>query len=149
VLVAVDESEASERVARFVNGFFSPAEAELVGLNVARATTAWVPPAVGWGAMYPWAYPYTDHVWPTDAEEVRTEVQDEAEAAVVDSGLTDAVAVGELGDPVEAILRAAHERDVDLIVVGTNHRNLLQRASEPSVSKAVVRESGRPVLVVP
>jgi nucleotide-binding universal stress UspA family protein len=68
---------------------------------------------------------------------------------VVRSGLTDAVAVGELGDPVDAIIGAAEARDADLIVLGSNHRGLLQRVFERSVSKTVVKLADRPVLVVP
>ena len=64
------------------------------------------------------------------------------------SGLEDAQAVGEVGDPVDAIERAAQELDADLIVVGSNDRNFLQRLFSPSVSKGLVEHADRPVLVV-
>lgn len=47
VLVAIDETEASRRVAQFVNDFFDRSEAEVIGLNVGRGPIAWVPPMVG------------------------------------------------------------------------------------------------------
>jgi nucleotide-binding universal stress UspA family protein len=80
---------------------------------------------------------------------VVADAQEQAEQAVLRSGLEDAVAVGELGDPVDAIIEAANARNADLIVLGSNHRNLLQRVFERSVSKSVVKLSDRPVLVVP
>src|SRR5918995_1205074 len=64
------------------------------------------------------------------------------------SGLPDATAVGEEGDPASAILRAAEERGVDVIVVGTEERGWLDRFLRPSVSKEIVRQAHVPVLIV-
>jgi nucleotide-binding universal stress UspA family protein len=64
------------------------------------------------------------------------------------SGLTEAHALGEAGDPAEAVLRAADEHHVDVIVVGTHHRGWFDRLLRPSVSKEIVRSATVPVLVV-
>jgi nucleotide-binding universal stress UspA family protein len=147
VLVAIDESEAAKRVAEFVNDFFEPQHTQLVGVNVARVMQPWVPGAVAWGGVYPWPYPYAAPVSPasTSAEDVEAQ----ASEAVLDAGLEDAPAVGAVGEPAETIVAVAEERGADLIVVGSNHRNALQRFLEPSVSRRVVKQSSIPVLVVP
>ncbi len=50
--------------------------------------------------------------------------------------------------PTDAILRVADAHDADLIVVGTRGLGAVQSALFGSVSKALVRRSQRPVLVV-
>jgi len=53
------------------------------------------------------------------------------------------------GRPVPAILFEARSRDVDLIVMGTHGRRGWRRALIGSVAEGVLRNSVRPVLVVP
>lgn len=55
--------------------------------------------------------------------------------------------VVEVGNPVEVIERAAEEFDVDLVVVGTVHKGLLDRLLSGSVAAALFRSSPRPVLI--
>jgi nucleotide-binding universal stress UspA family protein len=52
------------------------------------------------------------------------------------------------GDPADAISRAAEAKDVDLIVVGSGDKGLIQRWFGRSVSEDLTRELPRPVLVV-
>jgi universal stress protein A len=52
------------------------------------------------------------------------------------------------GDPAEAILQIAQDRDVDLIVIGTHGRTGLQHMVLGSVAEKVVRHARCPVLVV-
>jgi nucleotide-binding universal stress UspA family protein len=52
------------------------------------------------------------------------------------------------GQPDEAILRFADERDVDLIVVGTRERSSVDRLLHRSVTDRVLRSTTVPVLVV-
>jgi nucleotide-binding universal stress UspA family protein len=52
------------------------------------------------------------------------------------------------GSPAEAILRAARERQCDLIVMGTHGRTALGRALMGSVAEEVVRKAPCPVLTV-
>lgn len=149
VLIAIDETEASTRVASFVNEFFSNQDVELIGVSVARMEPEAMPPVVGWGGVFAWL-PSTADKWNERFVDT-VEAAEQSAAEVVDlSGLEDAEAIGEAGyDPVAAILSAADDRDVDLIVVGNNHKNLFQRLFSSSVSQDIVKQADRPVLVVP
>jgi nucleotide-binding universal stress UspA family protein len=53
------------------------------------------------------------------------------------------------GEPVAALLRAASELDVDVIVVGTHARRGLDLFLQGSVAAGIVRGGGLPVVVVP
>ena len=53
------------------------------------------------------------------------------------------------GDPALVIAAQAEEIDADLIVVGTNHKNLLERLLLGSVSTDVLHRAKAEVLVVP
>lgn len=60
ILLAVDETEASERAVRFAEHLFGGQDVEMVAVNVARAPLGWasaaaagVPP-VPFGGYYPW-----------------------------------------------------------------------------------------------
>ena len=73
-----------------------------------------------------------------------------AEAAVraaVDAGVT-ATADSRIGPAAERIIDAANECNADLIVVGSRGRGWLKSAVLGSVSAALVRHSGCPVVVV-
>ncbi|MEZ5235188.1 MAG: universal stress protein [Acidimicrobiales bacterium] len=149
ILVAVDGSDATTRVAQFVNTFFTAPDHEVLAINVAADPTA--PPPLGWGAPYPWVYPIAaGPVAPmTDADEVLQRTRDEAEATVQRSGVDGDATLTAHGDAAEAILQAGEDRRVDLIVVGSNHKRWLDRLWSPSVSSGVIKHSDRPVLVVP
>jgi nucleotide-binding universal stress UspA family protein len=158
VLVAVDESEGSVRAAETAHRLFGD-DAEYLAVNVTNvvdpSTIPWY--GAGWGA--PYAAPY-GAVWayradvPLDAREGTdaTEGEDIAESharqLAEQSGLPDAEAVGEEGDPAAAVLRAAEEHHVDVIVVGTDQRGWFDRLVRPSVSKEIIKLAHVPVLVV-
>ena len=153
VLVAVDDSEGSVRAAETAHRLFGD-DAEYLAVNVTNVldlnTIPWY--GAGWGV--PDAAPY-GAVWAyrTDAEgDTAADGEDLAAANardVVDqSGLTGAQAVGEEGDPATAVLRAADERKVDVIVVGTHERGWLDRVIRPSVSKEILKHAHVPVLLV-
>jgi nucleotide-binding universal stress UspA family protein len=150
VLVAVDEGETAQRVAEFVNRFFGDLDVDVLAVNVGRAPAAWIPPAVGWGGLYPWPYPYPDPrlADPGYLDRAQAEAELESERVVFDSKLKDAQTIVEFGDPAEAISRAATERNVDIIVIGTGDKNLLQRLVTPSVSRELAQHADRPVLIV-
>ena len=71
----------------------------------------------------------------------------EARARLEAHGVEPAVVEG-FGDPAEAIVRQAAESDADLIVVGNEHRNLIERLLEGSVSSGVTHRAECDVLVV-
>jgi nucleotide-binding universal stress UspA family protein len=52
------------------------------------------------------------------------------------------------GDPVEVVAREAEARDAALVVAGTRGRNKLSAALLGSVSTGLIREAGRPVVLV-
>lgn len=61
ILVAVDDSDASDRVVEFVNGFFGGMDVEVTGMNVGRLPHHDIPAGVGWGGMYAWAWPVSPY----------------------------------------------------------------------------------------
>jgi nucleotide-binding universal stress UspA family protein len=149
VLVALDEGEPSHRAADFVNRFFSGPDVEVLAINVARVPTAFFPPTVGWGVMYPWGYevPLTGEAG--ERSQVLDERQHVAATLADEAGIERAEPIGGVGDPADAIRLAAEEHDVDLIVVGSSDRGMLDRLFTPSVSHELTHHPTRPVLVVP
>jgi nucleotide-binding universal stress UspA family protein len=71
-----------------------------------------------------------------------------AEAAVDDAGISGAERVAEVGDPPEAILRAAREHDIDVIVVGDHDRSWWSELFAPAVGTTLIERAEVPVLVV-
>jgi nucleotide-binding universal stress UspA family protein len=53
------------------------------------------------------------------------------------------------GEPAAEIVRRATELEADLLVVGTQKRNLLDRVLFGSVSERILRQAVGPVLIVP
>jgi nucleotide-binding universal stress UspA family protein len=154
----VDDSEGSVRAAETAHRLFGE-NAEYLAVNVTNvvdlATIPWY--GAGWGAPYAapygavWAY-RTDVAAGGEGGQRGEDGEELAEAnarQVADqSGLPDAEAVGEEGDPATAVLRAAEERHVDVIVVGTQDRSWLDRFMRPSVSKEIMKHANVPVLIV-
>jgi nucleotide-binding universal stress UspA family protein len=156
VLVAVDDTEGSVRAAEAAHRLFGEA-ADYLAVNVTNvldmAAVPWY--TAGWGAPYAapygavWAYRSDVTIDPDGVADSEQVAENQAREVADQSGLTDAHALGEAGDPAEAVLHAADEHHVDVIVVGTHHRGWFDRLLRPSVSKEIVRSSTVPVLVVP
>jgi nucleotide-binding universal stress UspA family protein len=53
-----------------------------------------------------------------------------------------------VGDPAQSIMEFAEKENVDLVVMTTHGKSGLKRAIMGSVADQVIRESGKPVLVV-
>ncbi len=137
VLVAVDEAEASERTARFVNDFFSGPDIEILAISVTTTPITWLAGPAGTGWTSPWLWPIGT---PDDAR---------AQRVLQQSDVNQDASIVEAGDPAEVICAVARERDVDLIVVGSHHKGLLERLLSGSVSRDVLHHADRPVLIVP
>jgi nucleotide-binding universal stress UspA family protein len=167
VLIAVDETEASVHAAELAHQLFGD-EADYSAVSVADValdpgTVPWFGSA--WGATYPvpygavWPLPgmvrSEDPSEPRPLDDGRDEPADTAMRAAADtardvveqSGLTSAEPVGELGDPADAILRAAEERDADVIVVGSHDRGWFDRLLNGSVEDDLLKRSDIPILV--
>ena len=149
VLIAVDGSDESVEVARTARRLFGDAS-DFLAVNCAPFGVA-VPfgavypmPAVALG-MSPVQMGAVDGRGSAEAAEEAAEVADHT---ATDAGISDVEAVGEVGDPVEAILRAASEHSADVIVVGSCGRGWFSRLLEPSVAEAVRRRAPIPVLFV-
>jgi nucleotide-binding universal stress UspA family protein len=66
--------------------------------------------------------------------------------ALDDAGIETSVA-GESGNPTDAILRAADERDADAIYIGGRKRSPAGKALFGSVAQSLILSADRPVLV--
>jgi nucleotide-binding universal stress UspA family protein len=146
ILVAVDETEASERAAGFVDEFFPPDEYSISAVYVARRPVAWFP-AESYGGVSPWPPPGEREAQALEEAFAREEAAGQAVASRQAPTGTEDVEVL-FGKAVDAILLAADDVGADLIVVGSNDKGFLQRLFGSSVSEGVVRSASRPVLVV-
>ena len=136
------ESCASRRVAAFVNYFFDGTDVEILAINVAPTAARWIPAAMGWGGLYEWPYSYwTDPTKPDPLDEAEREAKMKSQEMVKASGIHESETVTKIGDPVVAIQRAANERDVDVIVVGSQDKNFLQLIVSPSVSRELAHKA--------
>jgi len=158
VLIAVDDSEDSVQAARTAAELFGDS-AEYLVVNVAQSLDSTLP----WGLAMPYhpdfgiglyAVPVTSsrpsgyEIADEDtdpaidqAEDCATKVADEADVDAVE-------VVAAVGDPAAAIVEAAHDHLVDVIVVGSHKKNWFQRLFAGSVRADVVAQSDIPVLVV-
>lgn len=84
---------------------------------------------------------------PADPPERHAEELEHAAATLAAAGVT-AETVPAVGDPAEAIVILANERNADLIVVGTRELGFMQRMLGQSVSGAVSRHASCDVLIV-
>jgi nucleotide-binding universal stress UspA family protein len=164
VLIAVDGTEGSVHAAEVAHRLFGDG-ADYLAVNVADAgldrasMPSW---GLGWGMGAPIAYgavwPYTGPAAadpPGSSATGAPREQDavdraaaEARAAADASGLPVAEAIGEVGDPSDAIIRAAEEHQADVVVVGSHERGWFDRLLAPSVSADVLKHADVPVLVV-
>ena len=153
VLVAVDDTDASVRAAETAHRLFGDS-AQYLAVNVTNlvdlAAIPWY--GAGWGAPYAAPYgavwAYRGDVTVSEGDNGEDIAEANAREIAEESGLPDAEAVGEEGDPATAVIRAAEEHRADVIVVGTDERGWFDRLLRPSVSKEIVKHAHVPVLVV-
>lgn len=84
---------------------------------------------------------------PTDPPEEHSALLDKAHAALAARGVSAEVQLG-VGDPAEAIVELADQRNADLIVVGTREPGFFERLLGHSVSDSVQRHAHCDVLIV-
>ena len=156
VLVAVDDSDTAAEVARRAHGLFGDDASYLV-MHVGEqpfAGMTWGYPYLiqAPGLMY---YPTAWPVAPTTASGVDTAASSGvnlAEQQATDvanaASLGGATAVGTVGDPASAILRAGHEHHADVIVIGSHDRSWFSRLVKGSVEHDLTRDADLPVLII-
>lgn len=84
---------------------------------------------------------------PTDSPELHAAELDRASAALAAAGIQ-AETVSAVGEPAEAIVALAEQRNADLIIVGTRELGFMQRMLGQSVSASVSRNASCDVLIV-
>jgi len=164
VMIAVDGSEFDRPLAARAHELFGDG-AQYWAVNVGnRAPVGAVPttfPAmyggsfIGFGTAYPYLAPDPHEVYEVrdDAGNPVDPVVERADAtarqAMDEAGVPDAETVAEVGDPPEAILRAAHAHGADVIVVGDHDRSWWSRLIDPPMSGELLDLAEIPVLVMP
>jgi nucleotide-binding universal stress UspA family protein len=150
VLVAVDGAAMSEHVVRTAHRLFGEA-ATYLAINVGPGPYG----PMNWASVWPLAGPSSGvpPEWVADVIERAVETgtaQAEHQAGAVsrEAGLARATPIGDVGDPTVAIVRAAHEHLVDVVVIGATARSWLGRLIEGSVERTLLREADFAVLVV-
>lgn len=139
VLIALDGNDASHQAARTAVQLLSSTPAvDYLVVCVDDATAAAMAP-LAFGQVMPLG---PVPAWPPPALTSAT-------ADVDTSDVPGCQVLHEQGDPVTEICRAAEEHDVDLVVVGSHHKGVLERLVDPSLVPALLRSTTRPVMVVP
>lgn len=137
ILVTTDGSPSSAEAVAFGVELASEHEAELIFVHV--VPTLDFVPATGYGGMggaFPHEPSKHDHV-----------LLEEAAAVASEHGVLSTTTMLR-GDTVDEIVAYADSHDVDLIVVGSRGHGAIAGALLGSVSRGVLRESKRPVLIV-
>jgi len=165
VLIAADDSEESITAARTARTLFGDT-AEYTVVSVASTQgMLWAGSSMEWGLPYPMVIPPAGAMGPPLVFQQPTAAADgssdqggyqsptdiaeqQADEVAVAAHLPTPDVVGEVGDPVDAIIAAAERCHADVIVVGSHDRNWLSKLFTQSVSDAVVRDATVPVLVV-
>jgi nucleotide-binding universal stress UspA family protein len=138
VLVPTDFSDSARQALRYGMSFAKEYGAELVLLHVVENLT------VG----------YASDLFPVPMAEVFQEISGYAKAELAKLGQEArerGLAVRELviqGKPSAEIIRFAAENDIDVIVLGTHGKGMLDQALFGSTTERVVRRAPCPVLTV-
>jgi nucleotide-binding universal stress UspA family protein len=136
ILIATDGSPASTEAVEFGLEVAGEHEAEVIFVHVAPAVD--VIPASGFGMTGALPHQLDEHD--------RAPLEEAAAIAAVQG----VYATTQLltGDVVDEIVADADSHDVDLIVVGSRGHGAVANALLGSVSRGILRETRRPVLVV-
>ena len=136
ILVATDGSASSAEAVNFGVELAAEHEAEVIFVHVVPELDV-IPVAVfGMGGAFPHEPSATDR-----------ELLDDAAAVAAEHGVVSTTALLK-GDTVDEIAAFADSHDADLIVVGTRGHGAVAGALLGSVSRGILRETKRPVLVV-
>lgn len=141
ILVAIDDSEPSERATEFAIRLAAEQHAQLICLHAVD----WVPAVSTMEVSFTVADPEpVVEALRSEGRALIEKVSAQAKAANVpcDARLVEL-------RPLDAILDTVKETQADVIVVGTHGRHGVARAVLGSVAEGVLRASPVPVIVVP
>ncbi len=136
ILVATDGSVSSTEAVQFGVELAAENAAELIFVHVVPVLD--VVPASGFGI---------GGAFPHEVSKVDRSLLDDAAAVATEHGVVSTTALVR-GDTVEEILGYADTHDVDVIVVGSRGQGAVAATLLGSVSRAVLRQARRPVVVV-
>lgn len=136
ILVATDGSVSSTEAVQFGVELAAEHAAELIFVHVVPVLD--VVPATGFGI---------GGAFPHEVSKEDRSLLDDAAAAAMEHNVVSTTALLR-GDTVEEILGYADSHDVDVIVVGSRGQGAVAATLLGSVSRAVLREARRPVVVV-
>jgi nucleotide-binding universal stress UspA family protein len=137
ILIAIDGSPASNEAVELGVMLAAEQEAEVTFVHVARPFDVIPTTCFGMGAG----------ARPHEVTEEERQPLVEAKAAAERQGVR-ATAKLLIGDAVDEIVACADNIDVDLIVIGSRGHGTLTSALLGSVSRGVLSESKRPVLII-
>ena len=146
VLLALDETDASHLAALTATTLFGPG-ADYIAVH---AEDSQIRPIV-WGPVFGYPYPAVTADRLHEPEQRQLAVAEARQVAAQEAAALgiDATPVGEVGNPVAAIERAAIDHGADVVVVGAHQRSWFRKLFEDSVSKDLIAAGRRPILVVP
>jgi nucleotide-binding universal stress UspA family protein len=136
ILVATDGSDSAAEATEFGIELAAEHGAELILVHVVPALD--IVPAMGFGVGG--AFPHEPSI------EDRALLEDAA--AIAEEHDVHSTTVLLAGDTVDEIVAFADSHDVDLIVVGSRGHGTIANALLGSVSRGVLAESKRPVMIV-
>lgn len=137
ILVATDGSRSSVEAVAFGVDLASEHNTELIFVHVVPLLD--VVPAMGFGGI--------SGALPHDIGEYDQALLDEAAASAAEHEIVATTALLR-GDPVDEIVTYADTHDVDLIIVGSRGHGAFTSALLGSVSRGVLADAKRPVLIV-
>ena len=137
ILVATDGSRSSTEAVAFAIELAAEQRTELIFVHVVPFMD--IVPATGFGAI--------GGALPHEVSEHDRTLLDEAAASAAEHEIVATTALLR-GDPVGEIVGFAETHDVDLIVVGSRGHGTITSALLGSVSRGVLAEARRPVLIV-
>lgn len=149
VLIAVDDAEASEAAVRTAHRLFGD-DVDYLLINVSVGP---LPPSVFFGQVSPMMMPFSYPLFAAGGTDELSAAAAAASASITSdvadkAGLVPAEQLAAAGDVAEAIVRAAHDHDADVIVVSSHERSWFSRLFQPPTAATVLKNSDIPVLIV-
>jgi len=141
ILIGVDDSEESQHAVEVAHRFFGDADYKIV--SVGERTPLLV-------AGYPSGSFATAHEMQAQFDAAQRAAQEATSqaVAVLPPNVTHVVEEVDMGRIGETLCRVAEEDACDVIVIGSQDKNVWQRLFDPSVGRYLIDNAHCPVLVV-